>query len=194
MTFYSKVDLLSFSDSLKWDKYLILSDWKSPIYAAAWGQRISKSDKGMCYKIAITLAPWLFVHWKFVVHEKNYSPNCLAGEDEGKSGYFQCGVHLLVDKWNWHRNFLNLCIRGFLMLIINHRWVHIGTLYSLLPAPTLLLTRTTCDGISLIDYFGTDCCSNPTIVLVNGKSHTLPVWYIHKLLSFGAWTSKAPHF
>ncbi len=37
-------------------------------------------------------------HWKFVVHEKNYSPDCTAGEDEGKSGYFQCAVHLPVDK------------------------------------------------------------------------------------------------
>ncbi len=39
-------------------------------------------------------------------------------------------------------------------------------------APTLLLTRTTCDGTSLINCFGADCWSNPTIVLVNGKSHT----------------------
>ncbi len=39
-------------------------------------------------------------------------------------------------------------------------------------APTLLLTRTTCDGISLINCFGADCWSNPTIVLVNGESHT----------------------
>ncbi len=37
-------------------------------------------------------------HWKFVVHEKNYSPDCMAGEDEGKSGNFQCAVHLPVDK------------------------------------------------------------------------------------------------
>ena len=55
-------------------------------------------------------------HWKFVVHEKNYLPDCVAGEDEGKSDYFQCAVHLLVDKCNWHENFLNLCIRGVLML------------------------------------------------------------------------------
>ncbi len=38
------------------------------------------------------------LHWKFVVHEKNYLPDCTAGEDEGKSGYFQCAVHLPVDK------------------------------------------------------------------------------------------------
>ena len=55
-------------------------------------------------------------HWKFVVREKNYSPDCMAGEDEGKSGYFQCTVHLLVDKWNWHKRFFNLCIRGILMI------------------------------------------------------------------------------
>ncbi len=54
-------------------------------------------------------------HWKFVWHEQNYSPDCVAGEDEGKSGYFQCAVHFLVNKWNWHKNFLNLCIRGVLM-------------------------------------------------------------------------------
>ncbi len=36
----------------------------------------------------------------FIVHEKNYSPDSMAGEDEGKSGYFQCAVHLPVDKWN----------------------------------------------------------------------------------------------
>ncbi len=41
-----------------------------------------------------------------------------------------------------------------------------------LGAPTLSLTRTTCDGTSLINCFGTDCWSNPTIVLVNGKGHT----------------------
>ncbi len=41
-----------------------------------------------------------------------------------------------------------------------------------LPAPTLLLTRTTCDGTSLINCFGADCLSNPIIVLVNGKGHT----------------------
>ena len=39
-------------------------------------------------------------------------------------------------------------------------------------APTLLFTRTTCDGTSLINCFGADCWSNPTIMLVNGKSHT----------------------
>ncbi len=38
------------------------------------------------------------IHWKFVVHEKNYLPDCTAGDDEGKSGYFQCAVHLPVDK------------------------------------------------------------------------------------------------
>ncbi len=37
-------------------------------------------------------------HWKFFVHEKNYSPDCTAGEDEGKSGYFQWAVHLPADK------------------------------------------------------------------------------------------------
>ena len=36
--------------------------------------------------------------FKFVVHEKNYSQDCMAGEDDGKSGYFQCAVHLPVDK------------------------------------------------------------------------------------------------
>ncbi len=39
----------------------------------------------------------------------------MAGEDEGKSGYFQCAVHLPVDKWNWHKNLSSLCIRGVLM-------------------------------------------------------------------------------
>ncbi len=38
------------------------------------------------------------VQWKFVKHEKNYSPDCTAVEDEGKFGYFQCVVHLQVDK------------------------------------------------------------------------------------------------
>ncbi len=37
-------------------------------------------------------------HWKFVVHENNHSPDCMAGEDEGKSGYLQSAVHLPVDK------------------------------------------------------------------------------------------------
>ena len=37
-------------------------------------------------------------NWKFVVHEKNYSSDCMAREDEGKSGHFQCVVHLPVDK------------------------------------------------------------------------------------------------
>ena len=36
-------------------------------------------------------------NWEFVVHENNYSLDCMAGEDEGKSGYFQCAVHLPVD-------------------------------------------------------------------------------------------------
>ena len=56
-------------------------------------------------------------HWKYVVREKNYSPDCMAGEDEGKSGHFQCAVHLPVDKWNWHKNFLNLRIRGVFMTV-----------------------------------------------------------------------------
>ena len=30
--------------------------------------------------------------------KKNYLSDCVAGEDEGKYGYFQCEVHLLVDK------------------------------------------------------------------------------------------------
>ncbi len=37
-------------------------------------------------------------HWKFVAQEKNYSSDYTTGEDEGKSGYFQCAVHLPVDK------------------------------------------------------------------------------------------------
>ena len=41
----------------------------------------------------------------------------------------------------------------------------------LLNAPTSLLTRTTCDGTSLTNCFGADCWSDPTIVLVNKKSH-----------------------
>ena len=58
-------------------------------------------------------------------------------------------------------------------------------------APTLLLTRTTCDGTSLINCFGSDCWSNPTIVLVNGKSHR-PFLFSCLLLSsssssFGGW-------
>ncbi len=40
----------------------------------------------------------LIAHWKFVVHEKNYSLDCMAGEDENKFGYFHCAVHLLVEK------------------------------------------------------------------------------------------------
>ena len=51
------------------------------------------------------------------MHEKNYSPDCTAGEDEGKSGCFQCAVHLLLDKWNWHNNFFDPCIRGVLMKV-----------------------------------------------------------------------------
>ena len=31
-------------------------------------------------------------------HEKNYLPDCTAGEYEGKPGYFQCAVHLAIDK------------------------------------------------------------------------------------------------
>ncbi len=51
-------------------------------------------------------------HWKFVVHEKKYLPDCIAGEDEGKFGHFLCAVHLPVEKGNWRKNFLNLRIRG----------------------------------------------------------------------------------
>ncbi len=40
----------------------------------------------------------------------------MAGEDEGKSVRFQCAVHLPVDKWHWHKSFLNLHIRGVLMM------------------------------------------------------------------------------
>ncbi len=62
--------------------------------------------------------PRLAFHWTFVVHEKNYSLDCMAGEHEGKSDHFQCAVHLPVDKWNWHKNFLILCIIGVLMYCI----------------------------------------------------------------------------
>ena len=39
-------------------------------------------------------------------------------------------------------------------------------------APTFLFIRTTCDGTSLINCLGADCWCNPTIALVNEKSHT----------------------
>ncbi len=54
-------------------------------------------------------------YWKLVLHEKNYSPDCTDGKDEDNSGYFQCAVHLPVNKWNWHKNFFNPCIRCVLM-------------------------------------------------------------------------------
>ena len=41
-------------------------------------------------------------YWDFIENllcmKKNYSLDCAAGEDEGTSGYFECAVHLLVDK------------------------------------------------------------------------------------------------
>ena len=46
------------------------------------------------------------------MHEKNYSPDCGAGENERKSSYFQCAVHLPVDKLNRHKNYaLQVCFR-----------------------------------------------------------------------------------
>ena len=62
---------------------------------------------------------------------KNYLPDCMTGEDEGKSDYFQCAVHLPVDKWNWHNNFLNLSIKGVLMFSV--AWKGDGYMWIFLP-------------------------------------------------------------
>ena len=35
---------------------------------------------------------------EFLLHRKNYSLDCTTGEDEFKSEYFQCAVHLPFDK------------------------------------------------------------------------------------------------
>ena len=73
------------------------------------------SDKTLGVLALLGSKTILLYHWKLVVHGRNYSPDCVAAEDEGKSGYFPCAVHLLVYKWNWHKNLSNLCIRGVLM-------------------------------------------------------------------------------
>ena len=72
-------------------------------------------------------------HWKFAVHEKNYSRDCVPGEDEGKSGYFQYAVHLLVDKWNWHKNFLIYALELFLCNPQNVKQSQINILYRRCP-------------------------------------------------------------
>ena len=70
---------------------------------------------GTVYRFNIVMGKYSESIENLLCMKKNYSPDCMAGEDEGKSGYFQCAVHLPVQKWNWHKNFLNLCIRGVVM-------------------------------------------------------------------------------
>ena len=66
--------------------------------------KLSSSASGVwksgCTLIGSALLMENLCHWKFVVHDKNYSPDCTAGEDEGKSAYFQCEVHLRY-LWLW---------------------------------------------------------------------------------------------
>ena len=41
---------------------------------------------------------WWETYREFVVHEKKYSLDCTAGEDEGISGYFQCAIFQLINE------------------------------------------------------------------------------------------------